>query len=77
MAGGSIVLMLKTLASGNENVTFALGLGNQLSVRKRAPFGFRDGQNLMIGESLPQAGIDALVYEDTHSMSSALASSRN
>ena len=56
-----IVLVFKTLVGGHQNVAPALGLGDQLGVRERAPFGFGDGQHFMIGESLPQAGVNALV----------------
>jgi hypothetical protein len=56
-----IVLVLKALIDGHQNVTLALGLCDQLGVWQRAPFGFGDGQDFMIGESLPQPGIDALV----------------
>jgi hypothetical protein len=56
-----VVLMLKTFVGRNQDVTLALSLSNQLCVRERAPFGFRDGQHFMIGESLPETRINALV----------------
>jgi hypothetical protein len=56
-----VMLMLEAFIGGHQNVTFAVGLGDQLRVRECAPFGFGDGQDLVMGEGLPQAGIDALV----------------
>jgi hypothetical protein len=56
-----IVLVLKTLVGRDQNVTLALGLGDQLSVWESTPFGFRNGQDFMIQESLPQTRIGALV----------------
>lgn len=38
-----IVLVLKTLVDGYQNVTPALGLGDQLGIRERAPLGFGHG----------------------------------
>jgi hypothetical protein len=56
-----VVLVLKTFVGRNQHVTLALSLSNQLGVRERAPFGFRNGQDFMIGESLPETRIDTLV----------------
>jgi hypothetical protein len=56
-----IVLVFKTFVGGHQNVAPALGLGDQLGVRERAPFGLGDGQYFMIRESLPQARVNALV----------------
>jgi hypothetical protein len=56
-----IVLMLKTPIYGNQNVTLALSLRNELGVGQRPPLGFGNGQDFMLGESLPEARIDALV----------------
>jgi hypothetical protein len=56
-----VVFVFKTLVDGDQNVALALGLGNQLGIREGAPLGFRDGQHFIIGESLAQAWIDALV----------------
>lgn len=56
-----IVLVLKALVDGNQNVALALGLGNELGVGECAPLGLRDGQNFMLGKGLPDARIDALV----------------
>lgn len=56
-----IVLVFKTLVDGDQNVALALGLGNQPGIRKGTPFGFGNGQDFVIGKSLPQARIDALV----------------
>src|SRR5438105_3562946 len=72
-----IVLVFKTLVRGDQNVTLILRPGDQLDVRESTPLGIGNGQDFMIWESLPEARIDAFVYEDTHSMSWALASSRN
>jgi hypothetical protein len=56
-----IVFMLKPFVGGNQNVTLALSLDNQLGVREGSPFCFRNGQDFMIGESLPETRINALV----------------
>ena len=56
-----VVLVLKALVDGNQNVTLALSLGNELGVGECAPFGLRDGQDFMFGKGLPEARIDALV----------------
>ena len=56
-----IVLVLKTLVDSHENVALALSLSDQPGIGQRAPFRFSHGQDFMIGEGLPQAGIDALV----------------
>jgi hypothetical protein len=56
-----IVLVFETLVDSDQNVTLALSLGDQLSVREGTPFRFGNGQHFMIRESLPQAGIDAFV----------------
>jgi len=47
-----IVLILKPLVGGHQNVAPALGVSDQLGVRERTPLSFRNGQNFMIGESL-------------------------
>ena len=52
-----IVLMLKTLIDGNQNIAPALSLSNQLGVGKRAPLGFGNRQDFVIGKGLPQ-GVD-------------------
>ncbi len=56
-----IVLMLKALVDGDQNVARALSLSNQLGIRQRAPLTLRDGHDSVMGESLPNARIDALV----------------
>jgi hypothetical protein len=56
-----IVPMLKALVDSDQNVALALSLSNQLGIRQRAPLDFRDGHDFVMGESLPNAGIDALV----------------
>jgi hypothetical protein len=48
-----IVLVLETFVNGDQNITFALSLGDKFGVRERTPFGFRDSHNFMIDESLP------------------------
>jgi len=48
-----VVFVFKTAIDGHQNVTLALRLSNQLGVGKGAPLGLRDGQDFMIGESLP------------------------
>jgi hypothetical protein len=55
------MFMLETSVDGNKNIAPALRLGDQLGVRERAPFGFGNGKDFMIRESLPQTGIDSLV----------------
>ncbi len=56
-----IMFMLKAFVGGNQNVALALGLGKQFGVRQGAPFGFCDGQDFMIGESLAETRINALI----------------
>ena len=56
-----IVFMLETLVCRYQNVAAALGLGNELGIRQCAPLCFGHGQDFVIGESLPQAGIDTLI----------------
>jgi hypothetical protein len=56
-----IVFMLETLVDGNQNVTLALSLRNELRVGQRSPLSFGNGQDCMIGESLTETRIDAFV----------------
>lgn len=56
-----VVLMFKALIDCHQNVTLPLGLRDQLGIRERPPFGFRNGQDFMIGEGLPETGVNALV----------------
>jgi len=56
-----IDLEFKTLVDRNENVKPSLRLGSDFDVGTRAPFGFGNGQDHVIGEGLSDARIDALV----------------
>ncbi len=56
-----IVFELKASVDGDENVKLSLGLGGKFGVRQRAPLGFGNGQDFMVGERLPETRIDALV----------------
>ena len=56
-----IVLMLETSIDRHQNVTLALSLRNELRVGQRSPLGLGNGQDFMVGESLPETRIDALV----------------
>jgi hypothetical protein len=56
-----VVFVLKTSIDGYQNVTLALGLRDQLGVRKCAPLGLRDSQDFMIGEGLPETRVNAFV----------------
>jgi len=47
--------------AAHQNVARALSLSNQLGIRQRAPLTLRDGHDSVMGESLPNARIDALV----------------
>jgi hypothetical protein len=48
-----IVLVFKTLIGGDQNVTPALSLGDQLGVREGTPLGFGDSQDFVVRKSLP------------------------
>jgi hypothetical protein len=56
-----VVFILKTSINGHQNVTMALGLSDQLGIGKRAPPGFSDSQDFMIGEGLLKTRINAFV----------------
>lgn len=56
-----IVFVLKAFIQGYENIILALRMNEDLGIRQSAPFGFRDGDNFMVRESLLQTRINTFV----------------
>lgn len=56
-----IVLVLKTLIDGHENVTLPVGLSHKLLIGKGSPLGFRDGYDFVVGKSLLETRVNALI----------------
>ena len=53
--------MLEALVNGYHDITLSLGVHDQLSIGKATPLGFRHSQDLVVGEGLLEARINALV----------------
>ena len=72
-----IVLEAKSLVDCNEHIKVSLRQRHQLFVGQAPPSRLGDRNYFMIGEGLTNSRVNALVYEDAHSISCCLANSRN